>query len=35
MEQGYYPVQGAQVKVNADRVEECSDAFDELVKVIG
>ncbi|MGC0155284.1 ParA family protein [Chromobacterium vaccinii] len=34
MEQGYYPVHGLNVKVNADRVKECSDALDELIKFI-
>lgn len=34
MEQGYYPVHGMDVKVNADRVKECSDALDELLAFI-
>jgi hypothetical protein len=34
MDQGYYPVHGTSVKVNADRVEECSDALDELLHFI-
>jgi cellulose biosynthesis protein BcsQ len=34
MEQGYYPVHGTNVKVNADRVKECSEALDELVQFI-
>ena len=31
MEQGYYPVHGANVKVNTARVEECLDALNDLV----
>jgi hypothetical protein len=34
MEQGYYPVHGVNVKVNADRVDECSRALDELIAYI-
>jgi hypothetical protein len=34
MEQGYYQVHGTDVKVNADRVSECAEALDELVKFI-
>ncbi|MEW6414571.1 MAG: ParA family protein [Pseudomonadota bacterium] len=34
MEQGYYQVHGTNVKVNADRVAECSTALDELVQFI-
>ncbi|MDO9358556.1 MAG: ParA family protein [Polaromonas sp.] len=34
MDQGYYDVHGVQVKVNADRVEECVKALDELIKYV-
>jgi hypothetical protein len=34
MEQGYYPVHGMNVKVNKDRIEECSVALDEMIKFI-
>jgi hypothetical protein len=34
MEQGYYPVHGVNVKVNADRVQECAEALDDLIKYI-
>lgn len=34
MEQGYYPVHGTNVKVNSDRVEECSKAVDCLINFI-
>ncbi|RYD85561.1 MAG: ParA family protein [Verrucomicrobiaceae bacterium] len=34
MDQGYYDVHGQQVKVNADRVEECVDALDKLLASI-
>lgn len=34
MEQGYYDVHGQQVKVNADRVNECMQALDELMAYI-
>lgn len=34
MEQGYYPVHGTKVKVNADRVSECAEALDELMGYI-
>jgi cellulose biosynthesis protein BcsQ len=34
MDQGYYSVHGQDVKVNADRVEECLEALDELIKFI-
>jgi hypothetical protein len=35
MQQGYYPVHGIDVKVNADRVEECSRALDGLIDFVG
>lgn len=34
MEQGYYKVHGVDVKVNADRVSECSEALNELILFI-
>lgn len=34
MEQGYYKVHGTDVKVNTDRVEECSTALKDLVRFI-
>ncbi len=34
MDQGYYSVHGMNVKVNADRVSECSQALNELVQFI-
>ncbi|MEJ0034834.1 MAG: ParA family protein [Gammaproteobacteria bacterium] len=34
MEQGYYQVHGVDVKVNADRVDECSRALDSLVEYV-
>ncbi|MDZ4056167.1 MAG: ParA family protein [Polynucleobacter sp.] len=34
MEQGYYNVHGQEVKVNADRVQECVEALDELIAFI-
>ena len=34
MEQGYHKVHGEDVKVNADRVKECSEALDDLIAVI-
>jgi cellulose biosynthesis protein BcsQ len=34
MDQGYYKIHGINVKVNADRVSECSQALDKLAKFI-
>ncbi|AVO36126.1 ParA family protein [Ottowia oryzae] len=34
MHQQYYPVHGVNVKVNADKVKDCSDAVDSLIKFI-
>lgn len=34
MEQGYYEVHGTDVKVNADKVTDCTDALDELLAYI-
>jgi len=34
MQQGYYEVHGTQVKVNADQVEECEKAVDQLITFI-
>src|ERR1035437_2013017 len=34
MEQGYYPVHGTDVKVNTDRIDECTKALGELLHFI-
>ncbi len=34
MKQGYYSIYNTEVKVNADKIEECTRAIDEIISII-